>query len=563
MSFYTLLGLRFFCGSLWFLLSLSCVSNVQAAVPPVANTLRLYFADNIVLGAKGLKLAKTVLLVQTTGKAEQLLKTDSTARGMRSALQSFALDSGSAVQIISASAHPVQQIRFLGDDESNQGIIKLGSDNFKPDETQKSPTYEAELFVPIREWVATKAVADTMLRISLFVMTDATAEAQSLPMVIGEEIVPSKGLELFTRSVASLRKSGLGTLTVATSEKVTTDPLATEKETIAALRAKFPKFQDHQVYRDGNTVYLFLNRLLQVAPGTAWPDCNEKGTGYQLVVIDKPASGVAVDKYRLATEVNVIRDPSLRFDGANGVAGAQRKQEEPKVTVLADQSIAARTGTLLITATLRKEGDDGTPTRQSFRVPDCDLTYHVGIMLGVNASFLSTPTNIATSLLPNTTTNYTLVADDPTTHQALTVMALFYPTPRRYGYEYKELSFFQKFNVSVGSQVGPALLSDVLVGLNYEVARGLNIGAGGHYGRHRVIIGQPNFKFGEDVYAGGSTFTEAINTRMQWDLAWYVGLGIDLRVIGVLSGRDREVRDLRGTGSGPVSPASSATTTAP
>lgn len=323
---------------------------------------------------------------------------------------------------------------------------------------------------------------------------------------------------------------------------------ATADEIVAFLQqhsVDFPGFQPNQLYQNNGVTYLFVNRNLHIAPGTAWPDCNQNPTTYQLVVVDKEGD-VPKAQYLLETEVAVVRDTELRIYAppAGAIAGAP----DP-VKILGEATLAPRVGTLLITATLYNTGAGGNDrnllVRRAFRLSDCDLGYHVGLMLGINASFLSNPTNIAASQLPNST-NYTLIADDPTTHQALTVMALFYPTPRRYGYNYKDLGFFQKFNVSVGSQVGPTLLGDVLVGLNYEMSRGLNFGAGGHYGRRRVIIGQPGFEFGKDVYAGGATFSEAVNTRMQWDLAWYIGIGIDLRVIGPLFGRSKEITDLRG-----------------
>jgi hypothetical protein len=343
-------------------------------------------------------------------------------------------------------------------------------------------------------------------------------------------------------SVLILRSPVVAPPVVASKKPATADEIV---DFLQKHPADYPGFQPNQLYQNNGVTYLFVNRNLHIAPGTAWPDCNQKPTTYQLVVVDKEGD-VPKAQYLLETEVAVVRDTELRIyaPAAAAIAGAP----DP-VKVLGEATLAPRAGTLLITATLYNTGAGGNDrnllVRRAFRLSDCDLGYHVGLMLGINASFLSNPTNIAVSQLPNST-DYTLVADDPTTHQALTVMALFYPTPRRYGYNYKDLGFFQKFNVSVGSQVGPTLLGDVLVGLNYEMSRGLNLGAGGHYGRRRVIIGQPGFEFGKDVYAGGANFSEAVNTRMQWDLAWYVGIGIDLRVIGPLFGRSKEITDLRG-----------------
>ena len=316
-------------------------------------------------------------------------------------------------------------------------------------------------------------------------------------------------------------------------------PVATEREIIAFLdshRELFPGFVPNQVYQNSSrdTTYLFLNRNLEVAPGTMWPDCHRAQQPYRIIVIDNPGA-LAANQYQLLTEVSVIRAPALSIYDL-----APAKARNADVGVLAQSKVSAFTGSLAIACRL---SNATTPVAtRSFTLNDCGLDYHVGIMLGVNASFLSNPTNISSALLPASTTQYTLVADDPTTHQAVTVMALFYPTPRRYDYQYKELSFFQKFNVSVGSQIGTTLLSDVLVGLNYEVAKGLNFGAGGHYGRHRVIIGQPGFEFGKDVYNGGASFSEANNTRQQWDLAWYVGIGLDLRVVGIFGSRNDELR---------------------
>lgn len=369
--------------------------------------------------------------------------------------------------------------------------------------------------------------------------------------VVEDGAFAAKNISVAGSEVAALLMRGKPDPPTVVAEKPAEPAEAAEIITFLKGRTDlFPGFVGNQLYERGDTVFLFLNRELHVAPGTAWPDCNRPKAIYKVMVVDKPGE-VSAAKYQLLTEVAIIREPELRIYTGGGAVENKAGEETDVVQVLGYDVITPRVGSLQITTTLNTVETDGSQpkllVRRAFRLDDCDLAYHVGIMLGVNASFLSTPTNIATSLLPNSTTDYTLVADDPTTHQSLTVMAIFYPTPRRYGYAYKDLSFFQKFNVSVGSQVGPSLLSDVLLGLNYELSRGLNFGAGGHYGRHRTIIGQPDFRFGKDVYAGGSTFTEATNTRMQWDLAWYVGLGIDLRVIGVLGGRERELRALRTT----------------
>ncbi|AII52269.1 hypothetical protein [Hymenobacter sp. APR13] len=326
------------------------------------------------------------------------------------------------------------------------------------------------------------------------------------------------------------------------------------KEQLQVIQKEFPGFVPGQLFRDQGVSYLFLDSKLEPIATTTLPSCNAANSSYKVVVVDRPASDTT--KYSVSLESAIIPPPDLAINqGIFAIDGGA----SPPTTVLAQQQVGPLTGQLEITVTLNKETATKTlelVTRKVLKFPDCDANYQVGIFVGTNASFLSRPENIE-RYEPVAGGPATLVADNPTTHLAVSLMAVFYPSPRRFGYQYRDLDFWQRWNMSFGTRIGPNLLDDFLLGLNYEVSKGLNLGAGVHYGQHRVVAGQPDFDFGRDVYEK-ATFSTAADTRMRWDPAFYIGASLDLRVLGILRGRNTEQNALLPSRPNPSPPATPA-----
>lgn len=152
--------------------------------------------------------------------------------------------------------------------------------------------------------------------------------------------------------------------------------------------------------------------------------------------------------------------------------------------------------------------------------------HHISLMVGLVSSFLTNPTDIRKGALDNGDT--TLFANDPTTRGLITLMAVFYPKPRNLLFPPKEFLSWERLGIMVGTRIDTDLSENFLGGLSYDLARGLSIAGGVHYGRVNSVAGHRNFNFGED------TFTGDLNVIKEWRANYFIGANIDLRVFGIL-----------------------------
>lgn len=153
--------------------------------------------------------------------------------------------------------------------------------------------------------------------------------------------------------------------------------------------------------------------------------------------------------------------------------------------------------------------------------------HHITLHAGLYSTFLRDPQNINTFIMPNG--DSTLVADDPTQRGIVTVMLSFYPWPRNVLYPYN--SWKERLGICVGGGISKNIGENFFFGGSYDLARGMGITGGIHYGRRNEVINYPNFDFGNQKYSG--TLTNRVIKR--WDLSFFVGVNIDFRLLGYIS----------------------------
>ena len=108
-------------------------------------------------------------------------------------------------------------------------------------------------------------------------------------------------------------------------------------------------------------------------------------------------------------------------------------------------------------------------------------------------------------------------------------MAVFYPFKRQVGYDRNQ----DLFSIGFGVGLNAELFQDLFLGLNLEFAQGGHFSAGVHYGKHNVLANRPGFKYGKDTW--NRPFDNSL-INQQWDLGFYAGIVIDLRVVSSMIG---------------------------
>ncbi|WAC12790.1 hypothetical protein [Dyadobacter pollutisoli] len=280
----------------------------------------------------------------------------------------------------------------------------------------------------------------------------------------------------------------------------------------------YPKFEQGKIFREDNTIFLFIGEDLSRIPGTEFPDCIIPNVTY------------------IIQYLSTKKDSKVSFRG--------EPKRGPDIVINKAQS---GTSSIEITPYTSQpfgpfeEGADffiqvdSRPVK-NFSFNSCSQAYHVTISAGFFGSSLNNPENITQKAKDET-----LYADNQTSQKALTIMAMFYPIPRDPFYKYKELDFWQKWSFSFGTKLSENLFDDFLLGLNFEFSKGGNFTGGIHYGQHRVIRGYKKFRFGKDTYDGTFDNTQ---TNLRWDLGIFLGITLDLRIVNALrsNGQDQKKR---------------------
>ncbi len=165
-----------------------------------------------------------------------------------------------------------------------------------------------------------------------------------------------------------------------------------------------------------------------------------------------------------------------------------------------------------------------------------ERSYHVAIMAGYFHSSLNNPTNL-TSFVLNNGVDSTLIGDFTEHQRKLSVMAVFYPWQRSEDYYWSKLKWYEYLSVGFGFGLDEDLFDDLFLGLNLEFAKGGYLSAGIHCGRHNVLANNPDFNYGNDLW--NRPFDNSL-IKEEWDVGYYLGVVIDLRVVSSLIGtRDR------------------------
>ncbi|WP_282160826.1 hypothetical protein [Ulvibacterium marinum] len=291
------------------------------------------------------------------------------------------------------------------------------------------------------------------------------------------------------------------------------------------------KFYDsrNNLVLNGKTVHVFLdefgNTLFSGFPTTAREDYNY--SFHIFYTTQSNASSIKVEVrgvYEPTFEVynsealSSIGLPSASSDiGANNIPKAK-----VKVINIEKKGPFTSSFTFRMKKTVNGEEQNVIPKRVINVAP----VHHISLMVGLVGSYLSNPTNIAEGL--NSDGESTLFADDPETRGMITLMAVFYPMPRNLLFPPKKTFSFERLGIVVGTRIDADLDENFLGGVSYDLARGLSITAGVHYGRVNAIGGYDDFNFGEDTFSG-----ELITTK-KWQAHLFIGTTIDLRVFGLL-----------------------------
>jgi hypothetical protein len=155
--------------------------------------------------------------------------------------------------------------------------------------------------------------------------------------------------------------------------------------------------------------------------------------------------------------------------------------------------------------------------------------YYVSIQGGLFATTLRNPKNIKPAVMPDGDT--TLTADDPSTRGIFTIMAVYYPSGRSFLFPPKGGIFSpERFGIVIGTRLDKDQFENFLGGVQFDFARGGSVSLGAHYGRRDFVEGRRDFNFGRDKFTG----TLENNVRKGWDLGFFIGATVDVRILNFL-----------------------------
>jgi hypothetical protein len=290
---------------------------------------------------------------------------------------------------------------------------------------------------------------------------------------------------------------------------------------ITIIKNRFSGFREGLQYTKSDTTYLFLDKNLKKIDSTTWPECNQSNSIYKVVFITTDTTIKEGDvSFEATANNNKSSDFSILGGDINAYSSGSNK-DTTKFLVFISSPLKSFTAGINIVVSVKKKS-----LSNKFSINSCSIPYHVSIVGGFYASTLNNPINI----FQDTTASGkpTLYADNSTSQKAIAVMAIFYPRTRDRYYAYRDLQFLDKWSICFGTKLSQDLFDDLLLGLNFEFAKGGSFAAGVHYGKHNIIAGYKDFKFGKDIYSKPFNNTQIIE---QWDYGFFFGVNIDLRVI--------------------------------
>lgn len=410
--------------------------------------------------------------------------------------------------------------------------------------------------------------ADTAIKFTTvfkLLAKDKKTEVPASPVKPFQETKPKTGFVqlTFAREFVKVQKGDTLFLTYTLTEgnKTHTIPIAFEckenhlgsgdvvsiksyHDTITYILKKYHRLQFNKYHetRQGDTTFIFLNQDLYPIDGTVTPECNEKNKYYKVYVITEKSEDYENAEFILENNYSTsglgISTEPTKADGAE-------KKEIFKIFESETQGPFG-VGVDIHVVLFKKDGSGKKYEKdRSFTIETCDNPVHVSILGGFYFSSLNNPHDIVQGAIPGASAQ-TLYADDAKNQSALTVMALFHPVPRSRDYSHKSLTFMQKWGVAFGTKLSQDLFKDLLLGLNYEFAKGGSFTTGLHYGQHNVIRGYDDFVFGETPYTPPNNATTFTNDQVneQWDFGWFIGVTIDFRIIGAMRIAGKRENDL-------------------
>ncbi|MCE7990979.1 MAG: hypothetical protein HEP71_03330 [Roseivirga sp.] len=308
------------------------------------------------------------------------------------------------------------------------------------------------------------------------------------------------------------------------------------KEIIDYLETQFPGFKENVkrnngLFIDGNIISIIMNHNGFRITGLKWPKSLKQSKKYTyrvLVVTPKDDSSIFAYKiqgpaYNPDDGFNILNTGQELSIVAASVeeSGQFSLQQSPVSPPFSDQ----------VKIQVMK---DGTEIFKRVIVLE-KKRYQVAIMGGYFYSTLNNPTGLTRHVMqparpvPSVTPDTTLIGDFTKDQRKLTVMAVFHPIKRQSGFAHK------KGHLSLGFGIGldEDLFQDLFLGVNFEFAQGAHLAAGAHYGKHNVLANRPGFKYGKDPW--NQPFDNAL-INQQWDLGFYAGVVIDLRVVSSMIG---------------------------
>ncbi len=276
------------------------------------------------------------------------------------------------------------------------------------------------------------------------------------------------------------------------------------------------------LYIRNNMVHIFLDQDGDYILTSIPPKVEETYTYMVVLFYDKNAG------YKFSYSVDGEYDPQFNIlnttENLNGTyANSSNGSNTPIEVGIKETTFGPYTGEFIIKLK-RVELNTGNSDIIMHKKIKVAKKYHVSLAAGLYSTGLSNPTNITPFVKSNGDT--TLVAENPTSRRVVTLMAVYYPVPRTFLYEPNYLSL-ERIGILLGTQIESDQFENLFVGLQYDLARGLSLAGGLHYGRHQIIADQEDFNFGEDVFSGN--LEESLINR--WDFSYFMGVNLDLRIL--------------------------------
>jgi hypothetical protein len=339
------------------------------------------------------------------------------------------------------------------------------------------------------------------------------------------------GSIVFNETTSDSRNGSISTQIEKQSKKASVLPADDEKD---FLRQEYSlKFKDGRykynlrtnTINEKNVIHIFLdddgNFIKSSLPTTARED-----NVYVFHVIHTYGNN---KKYNLS--YSGTYDPKITVYGTGdsdkdkSAANKGGKDDKTLYTEQVFGAIGPFTGTFQVKIVKTVNADNNSTTILEKSINAAPL-HHITLNAGLFRSSLRDPQNIHSMVKPNG--DSTLSADDPTGRGLITVMLTFYPHPRNM--LYPSHSIWERIGFTIGTGISKNLSENFFGGLNIDIARGLAVVGGVHYGRRSVLIDNPDFKFGE------TKFTGALENRIvkKWDANFFIGVNIDFRLLSFL-----------------------------